>query len=630
MGLTKASTGIHAMEETDFLSSRRTREKIIALAGNPNVGKSTVFNVLTGGHQHTGNWPGKTVTSAHGVCRIGQRSYRILDLPGSYSLTADSAEEEVTRDYILKGHPDLVIAVCDATCLERSLLLALRILEQTPAVILCVNLMDEAAKKGIRIDTGKLSERLGIPVIPTAARSRRGIKELRDAILHAAPDSRSPSGVPLGSEQLIQRAHALCDGVVTFSHPDYNRRSRKADALLTSKWFGIPLLFLLLFGILWLTISGANVPSQLLANGLFALERLLFRLLSGFCPKFLTELLVHGAYRTLAWVVSVMLPPMALFFPLFTLLEDSGYLPRIAFNMDACFHRCHACGKQALTMCMGMGCNAAGVIGCRIIASRRERLIAILTNSLVPCNGRFPTLIALISMFLITSTGGILASLQASLWLSGLLLLGVFATLAVSLLLAKTLLRGIPSSFLLELPPYRHPQIGKVIVRSIFDRTLFVLGRAAIVALPAGILLWLLGNLTLQGSSLFALLSDFLDPFARFLGLDGVILLAFLLGFPANEIVIPIVIMGYLSSGTLMEYENLSDLRALFLEHGWTIKTAFCTMLFMLFHFPCSTTVLTVYKETKRLSYTLLSIALPLLLGVFLCALTNLLFTWFG
>lgn len=612
-----------------LIKPSHTTDKFIALAGNPNVGKSTVFNVLTGGHQHTGNWPGKTVASAYGTCRIHETNYTIVDLPGSYSLNAHSAEEEVTRDYIVQGEADLTVVVCDAACLERNLILALQIMREMSHVILCVNLMDEAKKNGICLDLDTLSSRLKIPVVGTAARSKKGIKELKEAIACEAQRIQPEESVSPVLEEadisLAEQAHALCKDIITYTKPDYDKHIRRTDSLLTSKWFGFPLMFLLLLVILWITIAGANYPSELLADALFYLEDIFYNFMASLpIPIVVADLLVHGAYRTLAWVVSVMLPPMAIFFPLFTLLEDSGYLPRIAFNMDSCFKKCHACGKQALTMCMGFGCNAAGVIGCRIIDSPRERLIAILTNSFVPCNGRFPTLIALITMFFVTGAAGLFHSLSAALWLAFLIILGILATLGVSRLLSVTLLKGVPSSFMLELPPYRRPQIGKVIVRSIFDRTLFVLGRAVVVALPAGIILWLLANNFINGISLFQHLADFLQPFAALMGLDGVILVAFLLGFPANEIVVPIIIMGYLSGGTLMEYESLFELKNLFVLQGWTMKTAICSMIFMLFHFPCSTTCLTVYRETKSIRYTLLSFLLPTVVGIVLCMLINL------
>ena len=380
------------------------------------------------------------------------------------------------------------------------------------------------------------------------------------------------------------------------------------------------MMILMLAIIFWLTISAANYPSSLLSSlfdyaGIY-LSRLIVFLKA---PTWLHSLLIDGIYKVLTWVVSVMLPPMAIFFPLFTLLEDVGYLPRIAYNLDKPFKCCKACGKQALTMCMGFGCNAAGVIGCRIIDSPRERLIAILTNNLVPCNGRFPAFIALISMFFVASDNGFFGSLIATLLLTVIILIGIMATFLCSGLLSKTILKGVPSSFTLELPPYRKPQIGKVVIRSIFDRTLFVLGRAVAIAAPAGLIIWLFANITIGNNSILHHCSTFLDPFAKLLGLDGVILMAFILGFPANEIVLPLIIMAYLSNGTITEIDSIIEIKSLFIQNGWTAVTAICTMIFSLFHWPCSTTLLTIKKETNSLKWTAVAAVLPTLIGMILC-----------
>jgi len=310
---------------------------------------------------------------------------------------------------------------------------------------------------------------------------------------------------------------------------------------------------------------------------------------------------------------------MAIFFPLFTLLEDSGYLPRVAFNLDNFFRKACAHGKQALTMCMGFGCNAAGIVGCRIINSPRERLIATITNNFVPCNGRFPTLIAIITMFFAGTAGGAFQSVVSTLMLTGMIILGVIMTVLISKLLSKTILKGIPSSFNLELPPYRRPQIGRVIVRSILDRTLFVLGRAVVVAAPAGLIIWLLANIHVGDLSLLTHCAAFLDPFARLMGLDGYIFFAFILGFPANEIVVPIIIMSYMATGSLTDFESLAQLHTLFLSHGWTWLTAVCVMLFSLIHWPCGTTCLTIKKETQSLKWMLVSMAVPTVSGIVVC-----------
>ena len=708
MGLTKSSVGIRAIDTGPAIQKLSPDDKVIALAGNPNVGKSTVFNALTGLNQHTGNWPGKTVTNAQGRCTAGGRSYVMVDIPGAYSLMAHSAEEEVARNFICFGEPDAVVVVCDATCLERNLNLVLQTLEISRRVVVCVNLMDEAERKGIKLDLELLSGRLGVPVVGTTARRKKSLRLLTDCLerVCSAPEPGEPFSVrypdavedavallePLVEEKsagrlnsrwlslrlldqddslireinaclgedflrdealqsalgeamallrergvenadqlkdmtvaaLIHSAEAICCGAVTCERSQYAETDRRLDKLLTGRLTGYPVMLALLALIFWLTISGANYPSQLLADGLFRVQDRLTELFEYLnAPDWLHGVLVLGAYRVLAWVVSVMLPPMAVFFPLFTLLEDAGYLPRVAYNLDRPFKRCRACGKQALTMCMGFGCNAAGVVGCRIIDSPRERLLAILTNNFVPCNGRFPTLIALLTMFFVGTAGGGLSPVLSALLLTAAIVLGVGITFAVTKLLSETLLRGVPSSFTLELPPYRKPQIGKVLVRSVFDRTLFVLGRAAAVAAPAGLVIWLMANITAGGVSILAHCAAFLDPFARLMGLDGVILLAFILGFPANEIVIPIIIMAYTAQGSILELDSLAQMKDLFVQNGWTWVTAVSVMLFSLNHWPCSTTLLTIKKETGSLKWTALAAAIPTGVGVALCILFN-------
>ena len=383
-------------------------------------------------------------------------------------------------------------------------------------------------------------------------------------------------------------------------------------------------MLLLLLLVFWITIVGANYPSEALSALLFRIQDYLLL----FCDKigvspWLRDMLVLGMYRVLAWVVAVMLPPMAIFFPLFTLLEDFGYLPRVAFHLDHQFRKANTCGKQALTMCMGFGCNAVGVTGCRIIDSPRERLVAMLTNSLVPCNGRFPTLISIITMFFLGAASGFAASALSSLLLTVTIVFSVFCTFTISKFLTKTVLRGVPSAFTLELPPYRRPQVLKVIVRSVLDRTLFVLGRAVSVAAPAGLIIWLFANLHIGDSTLLQICADFLDPFARLLGFDGVVLLAFILGFPANEIVFPIIIMAYMSSGSILEFDTLQELRTLLVANGWTTATAVSVMLFSLLHWPCATTLLTIKKETKSVKWTLVSLVLPTAVGICTCMAFN-------
>ena len=515
--------------------------KKIALLGNPNVGKSTVFNSLTGMKQHTGNWPGKTVDCSMGRYEHKGETYDIYDLPGTYSLIPHSKEEEVVRDFICYEEYDAIVVVCDAVCLERNLNLALQVMSVCKNVVICVNLMDEAEKKMIKIDLNGISKELNVPVIGMVARSKIGLEDLKDVVQELI----SRKNVKYVNEfctkvsdenttQFVRRAEEICSRNITFEKSDYNKKDRKIDKILTSKLTGIPIMLLLLGLVFWITLSVANYPSSMLFE-LFSWlgEKITNSLSKTSLPIWFISALMDGIYRVLTWVVSVMLPPMAIFFPLFTILEDLGYLPRIAFNLDNIFKKCKACGKQALTMCMGFGCNACGVTGCRIIDSPRERLIAILTNNFVPCNGRFPTMISIISMFFVFGMSGIINSITGVLLLMLVILIGIGATFLFSKILSETILKGEASSFTLELPPYRTPEWGKVIVRSLLDRTLFVLGRAVVVAAPAGLLIWILANVTISDVSILNYCTDFLDPFARLMGLDGVILMAFILGFPA-------------------------------------------------------------------------------------------------
>ncbi|NLK44164.1 MAG: ferrous iron transport protein B [Tissierellia bacterium] len=703
MGLSNASSGINILQEELKIEKTTAEDRIVALGGNPNVGKSTVFNSLTGLNQHTGNWPGKTVTNAYGSYKYKGRNFILVDIPGTYSLMANSVDEEVARDFICFGEPHTTVIVVDATCLERNLNLVLQTLEITSNVILCVNLMDEAKRKNIHINLKKLSHELGIPVVGTSAVKAIGLSNLMEEIYNISYGRFKLSPMSIRYSEEIEKAISmienkvrainqsklssrwislkLLDGdlnlinsidkyldfdlskeknivkeveraknylksmgidrdsirdiivtnlisiseriskkVVTIENNGYKSLDRKIDNLLTSKKFGIPIMVLLLMIVFWITIRGANIPSEILARGFSFIERnlsLFFQWLKA--PAWIHDVLVLGIFRTLSWVVSVMLPPMAIFFPMFTLLEDLGYLPRVAFNLDNFFKKSYACGKQALTMCMGFGCNAAGVIGCRIIDSPRERIIAIITNSFVPCNGRFPIFIAVISTFFVNFIKGTFQSLVLALILTSVIVLGVFMTLLVSKILSMTILKGLASSFTLELPPYRKPQLGRIIVRSILDRTLFVLGRAVVVAIPAGLIIWLMANIYLGDSNILTYTANFLNPLAKLIGLDGYILLAFLLGFPANEIVIPILLMSYMATGSLIELNSLAELKGVLIANGWTWVTGLSVMLFSLMHWPCATTCLTIRKETQSLKWTLVSFIIPAVAGFSLC-----------
>ncbi|HDS07685.1 MAG TPA: ferrous iron transport protein B [Bacteroides sp.] len=679
----------------------------VALAGNPNTGKSTLFNLFTGLRQHTGNWPGKTVTRAEGSFRIDGIRFNLLDLPGTYSLLSRSKDEEIARNYLIFNNPDLVLVMADSTAIERNLHLAVQILQITPKVILVCNLSDEAKRKGIDVRTSILESHLGIPVVDISASRKQGIERLKRSMVRMVTDPNPPGSVAveypeplkkemdiLGGElkklfpsqpaiewivlrlmegdpsvihtlesmitdadrnghqesgdlkslrklvlkaqlardkmglslhdelsvQIHRKATEIAGKAVIHRDREKKTTEEKIDRIVTSPIWGIPIMLLLLFLIFFITISGANYPSGLLARGLFRIEDAWAGLFDQWqVPWWITGFLVHGVYKGMAWVVSVMLPPMAIFFPLFTILEDLGYLPRVAFNLDRLFRWSGAHGKQALTMGMGFGCNAAGIISTRIIDSPKERMIAIVTNNFVPCNGRWPLLILVASVFVGSLVSPALATVVSVSAVVGVTLVGIGVTFLVNKLLSTTLLKKEPSSFILELPPYRKPQIVRILYRSLIDRTIFVLGRAVMMAAPAGGLIWILGNVEVGDQSLMQWAAGSLDGFAALLGLDGMILLAYIIAIPANEIVIPTILMGYLATGQMVEMDNAVRMGQLLQENGWTIVTAVCIMLFSVLHYPCGTTTLTIWKETGSRKWTLLSNLIPLGIALILC-----------
>ncbi|NMC20351.1 MAG: ferrous iron transport protein B [Thermogutta sp.] len=711
---------------------------VAALAGNPNTGKSTVFNALTGLHQHTGNWPGKTVARAEGAFAYQDRRFKLVDLPGTYSLMATSLDEEVARDFLLFGRPDVTIIVVDASRLERNLNLVLQVLEITDRAVLCLNLTDEARRRGMEIDTERLAAELGVPVVPTSARFGKGIRELiqtvhdvatgkitcrprrvggrtpglQRAVQHISSQLREvfphlsnadwvslrlldgdprvaeavrrgefrelkdaetvlgegggskPSGTPQADipEPLRQRLESILEqadklrwevgmdfhqvlveaiyaeaariagNVVRFRRdPSAEDWDRRLDRILTSRVYGYPIMVGLFLIVIWLTVQGANYPSALLSALLVDTLHPLLRgaaLWAG-VPSWIRGPLIDGGYLAMAWVVSVMLPPMAIFFPIFTLLEDFGYLPRVAFNLDRLFRWAGAHGKQALTMTMGFGCNAAGVVACRVIDSPRERLLAVVTNNFSLCNGRWPTQILLATIFLGALAPAYLAGVVATLGVIGVAMLGVLFTFLVSWALSRTVLRGEVSTFHLELPPYRPPRLFQTLYTSLIDRTLIVLGRAVMFAFPAGIVIWLLANINVADRSLAEHVIHALDPLGTAVGLNGVILLAYIIAIPANEIVIPTVLMLTVlttnvagvaaEAGVLFEPQDMAVTAEILRQGGWTTLTAVCLMLFSLLHNPCSTTIYTIYKETGSVKWTVLSTLLPIVLGFAVC-----------
>jgi ferrous iron transport protein B len=661
---------------------------VVALAGNPNTGKSTVFNRLTGLRQHTGNWPGKTVTRAEGGFSYANERFKLVDLPGTYSLLSTSRDEQIARDFLLLAQPDVTVVIVDATCLERNLNLALQVLEITERAVVCVNLLDQAQRAGLEID----GERL---LVLTAARSGEGIDNLIEAIhdvatgrtqvrprrLHYSreiedsvrkletwieatradlPNRRwialrlleGDGSLADGSLSRVastlrdQVGHGVHDSVMetifreasSIAERATSRRrapafdlSRGLDRAVTNRLWAGPIMVLLLASVLWITIVGANYPSALLDELLIQRLHPALKNLAAAAglPWWLQGALLDGTYLALAWVVSVMLPPMAIFFPLFTLLEDFGYLPRVAFNLDGPFRRAGAHGKQALTMCMGFGCNAAGVIAARVIDSPRERLIAILTNNFALCNGRWPTQILIAGVFVGCLVPAHLSGLVSAGVVMLVALLGIGITFVVSWALSRTILRGEVSAFSLELPPYRPPRLLQTLYTSLIDRTIFVLWRAMVFAAPAGLVIWLVANVPAGEVSLAERIIGLFDPAGVLIGLNGIILLAYVVAIPANEIVIPTVLMLTVmtsgltgvggGAGVMFELDSASEMGGILRAGGWTLLTGVNLLLFSLLHNPCSTTLFTIWKETRSARWTWLAALLPLALGVTAC-----------
>lgn len=674
-------------------------EIVVALAGNPNVGKSTVFNALTGLKQHTGNWTGKTVELAQGKREHNGVIYNFVDIPGTYSLKPHSKEEVVAGQYICFGDARRVVVVCDATSLERNLYLALQIIETGADTVICVNLLDEAKKKGIVVNTRLLEKELGVRVVGMTARDGVGIDELldtlcdnekcnpikieykkniEDAIEYIVPvlkknkiekinhrwlalrllendtsanefiykneaftqgqKSEILKAVELGqsflnekgkSEELSENIASTLyekaseiNEVVTIKRKKTDRIT-KGEKIFTKRFSAYLVMLLMLSAIFYITIAGANFPSQWLGAFFNSCEIQLLQLAEYInMPGILKGMLISGGFRVLGWVVSVMLPPMAIFFPCFTLLEDWGVLPRISYVLDNSFRKAQTCGKQALTICMGYGCNCVGISGTRIIDSKRERLIAILTNALTICNGRFPAIITLISVFLVSGSGFV-RGFYSAIILALIIVLSLALTLFLSNFLSKTLLKGEQSHYILELPPYRKPQISKVIINSVLNRTLIVLFRAVAVAFPAGVVIWLFSNINVNGINILSFVNNLFEPLGNMMGMDGKTLSAFFLGIPANEIVLPIVLMSYMGAGEMSNIENASVIGEILVNNGWTNMTAICYIIFSVVHFPCATALLTVFKETKSFKWTILAFLIPTVLGVVLCWLVN-------
>lgn len=594
-------------------------EKLVILIGNPNVGKSTIYNKLTGENQHTGNWTGKTVDVVQSRL-LCDKTIKIVDLPGIYTLKAATAEEKYSKEFLLSNPKSLVVIVIDTNCIYKSLKLIEEVKKITNNIIICANQYKSATKSGVVVDIEKMQEILSLPVITTEATDRKSTDILCSLIRENVCCSYV---LPVTNTTKINREDFVDKVVKNKSTPLQTR----LDKIFTSKLTGIPIMILLLCMVLYITIIGANYPSEFLSEVFSKFGEYLTAFLAQLhLPIWLVSLLCDGVYRTVTWVVAVMLPPMAIFFPIFSLLENFGYLPRVAFNLDKVFSKANCSGKQSLTMCMGFGCNACGVTGCRIINDRKQRLNAIVTNNFIPCNGRFPTLISVITIFMTSAFSSYFKSLISALILTGFIILSILISMGISYILSRTILKNDCKDFVMEMPKFKKPKIIKTIYDSIKNRAVFVLLRALVVALPAGAIIWIFSNVQYDGNTILAYIVDFLNPIGNIFGLDGEILIGLLLGFPANEIVIPIILMAYSGSSVLVDYSSVDMLGNLLISNGWTLKTAICMIIIVLMHFPCSTTCLTIYKETKSKLWTLFSIVMPTFVGLLLCFFINLFF----
>lgn len=649
----------------------------ILLCGNPNVGKSSIFNILTQSNEHTGNWTGKTVECASK--KIVGTNYTLIDLPGIYSLSSLSEEEVVARDMLLFGDYKKIIYVIDGEMLERNLNLLFQILEINKNIIICINMIDELKKKNIEINTKRLSEIFGVKVISVSTFDKTGIDELINcldsesyctfnyyydyeveskirevskvlpkyynnryislsvllkdkSIINTIKDryginveSKNLDNILMNTnsekmyDSVASKINTLSNIVMREVYKNNNKKSISFfDKIFSNKIIAIMIMIMILFTIFFLTIVVSNYPSELLSTLFSNVESFLYKVAIHLnIPTIIYEPLLFGVYRVVTFIISVMFPPLVIFFILFTYAEEIGILPRIAFNFDKVCNISGCHGKQCLTMCTGFGCNACAVVGSRIIDSKRDRLIAILTNSFIPCNGRFPLLIAVISMFLSNN------KIITSIYLCIFIIIAIVVSFLSSFILSKTLLKGYPGFFVLELPSYKKVKLKSIFKKAIIYKSLSILKKAIIVSIPCGIVLYIMSHVMINGSSLFLILSNYLNSIAKIIGLDGVILLAFFLALPANEIVLPIIIMGYLGLSNVSLIGDYLSIKNILVSNGWTVSTAISVIIFSIMHFPCGTTLSTIKSEvgTKWMIY---SFIIPLIFGVSILFIFNL------